>query len=149
MPGMGHGDRPRRSTDSGGPGAADGKPGKKRQPGLRDVWPQLRELVLPRRKILAVGFLLIAAIFQLADGAQVIGAALLRGLQDTRVPMLYAAFGYWIVGLGSGAFLAFQSGFGGKGIWIGLALGLAVVAVLMLLRWWRRERLGLTRPGHG
>src|SRR6476619_3264538 len=58
MPGMGHGDRPRRSTDSGGPGAADGEPGKKRQPGLRDVWPQLRELVLPRRKILAVGFLL-------------------------------------------------------------------------------------------
>jgi MATE family multidrug resistance protein len=98
---------------------------------------------------LAVGFLLIAAIFQLADGAQVIGAALLRGLQDTRVPMLYAAFGYWIVGLGSGAFLAFQSGFGGKGIWIGLALGLAVVAVLMLLRWWRRELLGLTHPAHG
>src|SRR5438552_4061294 len=59
MPGMGHGDRPRRSTDSGGLGATDGKPAKKRQPGLRDVWPQLRELVLPRRKILALGFLLI------------------------------------------------------------------------------------------
>ena len=58
MPGMGHGDRPRRSTDSGGPSATDGKPGKKRQPGLRDVWPQLRELVLPRRKILLIGFLL-------------------------------------------------------------------------------------------
>src|SRR5512141_786231 len=58
MPGMGSGDRPRRSTDSGGPGTTDGKGGKKRQPGLRDVWPQLRELVLPRRKILAVGFVL-------------------------------------------------------------------------------------------
>jgi len=55
MPGMGSGDRPRRSTDSGGPGATDGKPAKKRQPGLRDVWPQLRELVRPRRKILALG----------------------------------------------------------------------------------------------
>ncbi|HSP66187.1 MAG TPA: ABC transporter transmembrane domain-containing protein, partial [Bryobacteraceae bacterium] len=58
MPGMGHGDRPRRSTDSGGSETTDGKTGKKRQPGLRDVWPQLRELVLPRRKILALGFLL-------------------------------------------------------------------------------------------
>src|SRR6202047_4640610 len=58
MPGLGHGDRPRRSTDAGGPADLTGKTGKKRQPGLRDVWPQLRELVLPRRKILAVGFLL-------------------------------------------------------------------------------------------
>jgi ABC-type multidrug transport system fused ATPase/permease subunit len=62
MPGMGSGDRPRRSGDSGGPSGpsspADKKSGKKRQPTLRDVWPQLRELVLPRRKILAVGFLL-------------------------------------------------------------------------------------------
>src|SRR5690242_2363019 len=55
MPGMGHGDRaPRRSEDSAAPASS----GKKRQPGLRDVWPQLRELVLPRRKILAFGFLL-------------------------------------------------------------------------------------------
>ncbi len=54
MPGMGSGDRPRRSGDSGGPAPS----GKKRQPTLRDVWPQLRELVLPRRKILALGFLL-------------------------------------------------------------------------------------------
>src|SRR6185312_5935584 len=60
MPGMGQGDRAtRRSGDSGGPPVATGPGGvKKRQPGLRDVWPQLRELVLPRRKILAVGFLL-------------------------------------------------------------------------------------------
>ena len=57
MPGMGHGDRgTRRSGDSSGPTTGPG--GKKRQPTLRDVWPQLRELVLPRRKILAVGFLL-------------------------------------------------------------------------------------------
>src|SRR5579862_8422949 len=57
MPGMGHGDRAtRRSGDSAGPTAGQG--GKKRQPTLRDVWPQLRELVLPRRKILAFGFLL-------------------------------------------------------------------------------------------
>ena len=70
---------------------------------------------------LAVKFLFLAAIFQLADGAQVVGAAMLRGLQDTRVPMYYAAFGYWAVGLGGGAALAFWAGWQGVGVWIGLA----------------------------
>jgi MATE family multidrug resistance protein len=91
----------------------------------------------------AVQFLLIAAVFQLADGAQVIGAAILRGIHDTRVPMLFAAFGYWVVGIGAGAYLAFETPLKGRGIWIGLALGLAVVSVLMLWRWSRREALGL------
>lgn len=92
---------------------------------------------------LAVKFLFIAAIFQLADGAQVVGAAMLRGLQDTRVPMVYAGIGYWLVGLGGGAALAFWAGLEGEGVWTGLALGLAMVAVLMLWRWGRRDRLGL------
>jgi len=92
---------------------------------------------------LAVKFLVIAAIFQLADGAQVIGAAMLRGLQDTRVPMIFSFIGYWIVGLGGGALLAFWAGWKGEGVWIGLALGLAMVAVLMLWRWSLRERLHL------
>ena len=92
---------------------------------------------------LAVSFLVIAALFQLFDGAQVIGSAMLRGLQDTRVPMLYAAFGYWVVGLGSGYLLAFPVGFAGRGIWIGFALGLGAVALLMTWRWVQRERLGL------
>ncbi|MCL6683303.1 MATE family efflux transporter [Sphingomonas alba] len=92
---------------------------------------------------LAVKFLFIAAIFQLADGAQVVGAAMLRGLQDTRVPMYYAAFGYWVVGLGGGAALAFWGGWQGVGVWTGLAGGLAAVAVLMLWRWSRRGRLDL------
>jgi len=92
---------------------------------------------------LAVRFLAIAALFQLADGAQVVGGAMLRGLQDTRVPMLFAAFGYWAVGLGGGALLAFSAGWEGEGVWTGLALGLAMVAVLMLWRWSRREPLGL------
>lgn len=95
---------------------------------------------------LAIRFLAIAAVFQLADGAQVVGAAMLRGLQDTRVPMLFAAFGYWVVGLGGGAALAFGAGWKGEGVWTGLALGLAMVAVLMLWRWGRRERLGLILP---
>jgi len=92
---------------------------------------------------LAVSFLLVAALFQIVDGAQVVGAGMLRGLQDTRVPMYYAAFGYWGVGLLTGVGLGFGLGWEGVGIWIGLATGLAVVSVLMIARWMRRERLGL------
>ena len=92
---------------------------------------------------LAVSFLIVAAFFQIFDGAQAVGAGMLRGLQDTRVPMIYAAFGYWVVGLLTGVGLAFGLGWQGVGIWIGLAAGLAVVSALMLARWLRRERLGL------
>lgn len=92
---------------------------------------------------LAVSFLGVAAVFQLADGAQVVGAAMLRGLHDTRVPMIFAAIGYWLVGFGGGAALAFWAGWEGVGVWTGLALGLTAVAILMLWRWMRREQLGL------
>jgi MATE family multidrug resistance protein len=95
---------------------------------------------------LAVGFLKVAAAFQLVDGAQVIGAGILRGLHDTRWPLFFALFGYWGVGLGIGAWLAFSRDWQGVGIWTGLAIGLAVVAVLMLWRWSRREALGLLAP---
>jgi MATE family multidrug resistance protein len=94
---------------------------------------------------LAVSFILVAALFQIVDGAQVVGAGMLRGLHDTRVPMLYAAFGYWVVGLGVGVGLGFGLGWEGVGIWIGLAAGLGIVALLMIGRWMRREKLGLTR----
>ena len=96
---------------------------------------------------LAVTFLAVAAVFQIFDGAQVVGAGMLRGLHDTRVPMLFALLGYWGIGLGVGAWLAFAKGWGGAGIWVGLAIGLAIVAVLMIGRWSIRERLGLTKRG--
>ena len=92
---------------------------------------------------LAVSFLFVAALFQIFDGAQAVGAGMLRGIHDTRVPMIYAAFGYWAIGLTTGVVLAFELGWEGLGIWVGLATGLAVVAVLMLVRWIRRDRLGL------
>jgi len=92
---------------------------------------------------LAVSFLRVAAAFQLVDGAQVIGAGMLRGLHDTRWPLLFALVGYWVVGLGIGSWLAFGADWKGVGIWIGLASGLACVAALMLARWMMRERLGL------
>jgi len=92
---------------------------------------------------LGVSFLLIAALFQIVDGAQVVGAGMLRGLHDTRVPMVFALFGYWAIGLGVGVALAFAMGWQGVGIWTGLAVGLGVVAALMLWRWVRRDRLSL------
>jgi MATE family multidrug resistance protein len=92
---------------------------------------------------LAVSFLMFAAAFQIFDGAQVVGAGMLRGLHDTRVPMIFALLGYWLFGLGGGIWLAFGLKWEGKGVWTGLAAGLGVVAVLMLWRWSRRDRLGL------
>lgn len=92
---------------------------------------------------LASGYMVIAAAFQLADGMQAVAMGSLRGLQDTRVPMLFALFGYWVPGLGVALFLGFMTPLGGFGIWIGLAVGLIVVALLMLQRWARRARLGL------
>ena len=94
---------------------------------------------------LGVSFLAVAAIFQIVDGAQVVGAGMLRGLHDTRVPMIFAFVGYWVVGIGVGVWLAFDRGWQGVGIWTGLAAGLAFVALLMLDRWRRREKIGLVR----
>jgi len=120
------------------------------------IWTFPRELIgvflegdaANRRVIeLAVSFLAIAALFQIADGAQVVGAGMLRGLHDTRVPMMFALVGYWIVGIGVGVWLAFGRGWAGVGIWTGLAAGLTFVAVLMIARWGMREPLGLTRLG--
>lgn len=94
---------------------------------------------------LAVTFLAFAALFQLADGGQVLGTAALRGLHDTRVPMIYAVVGYWCVGLPLCVGLAFGAGLRGSGIWAGLVAGLVTVALLMMARWTRRERIGLVR----
>ena len=117
------------------------------------MWAAPRELVTlfitdaPANAVtiaLAISFLKVAAAFQLVDGAQVIGAGMLRGLHDTRWPLVFALIGYWGVGLGIGAWLAFGLDWRGVGIWVGLASGLAAVAVLMLGRWLLRDRLGLS-----
>lgn len=89
---------------------------------------------------LAVTFLIFAGLFQLVDATQASTSGMLRGLHDTRVPMVLAAIGYWGVALPLGALLAFHFGLGGNGIWIGLSAGLAVAAVLLTLRWIRRTR---------
>jgi MATE family multidrug resistance protein len=94
---------------------------------------------------LAVGFLAFAGLFQVVDGSQAVSGGMLRGLHDTTVPMVYALIGYWGIGLPLGVLLAFPLGLEGNGIWIGLSTGLAVVAALLLARWLRRDRIGLTR----
>jgi MATE family multidrug resistance protein len=83
---------------------------------------------------IAVQLFVIAALFQVFDGVQVIAVGALRGYRDTAVPMLIAAIGYWAIGFGSSWLLAFPLGFGAMGLWSGLALGLAVVATALTLR---------------
>jgi MATE family multidrug resistance protein len=92
---------------------------------------------------LAMQYLLVAAAFQLFDGIQAVAAGLLRGLQDTRVPMVMALFGYWIVGFATAIFLGFFTPLAGFGVWIGLAAGLVAVSALLLRRWHQREALHL------
>lgn len=90
-------------------------------------------------RILAFGSVLLAmaALFHLVDAIQVIGLGLLRGVQDTAAPMWIAALSYWVVGIPASYVLAFPLGIGGAGLWLGLAIGLAVAAVLLMLRFWR------------
>jgi MATE family multidrug resistance protein len=80
---------------------------------------------------LAVSFLAIAALFQIFDAAQVIGIGILRGLSDTRVPMIISAVGYWGIGATVGIGCASPLGYGAIGVWVGLLVGLGVVALAM------------------
>ncbi len=83
-----------------------------------------------------VGLLAAAGLFQLVDAAQVIAIGLLRGVQDTRRPMLIAAVSYWGIGMPVSYGLGFGLGWGGVGVWIGLAIGLATAAILLSIRFW-------------
>ena len=89
--------------------------------------------------------LAIAAAFQIVDTLQVVGAGLLRGMKDTQVPMYIAMFSYWAIGVPAAYIFGFVLDFGGQGIWSGLALGLAVAAILMNWRYFNREKLGLIK----
>jgi MATE family, multidrug efflux pump len=86
---------------------------------------------------IAVQLFVLAAIFQVVDGLQVTTQGALRGLKDTKMPMLICGLGYWVFGLGSGIVLAFLFDLGAVGLWCGLAIGLAVSAALLVLRWRR------------
>jgi len=96
----------------------------------------LSSLFTSDSQVIAMASLLlpIAAAFQIVDGLQVVGAGVLRGTADTRFPALIAFVGYWIVGLPSGLWLAYRADLGPSGLWWGLTLGLASVALLFVLR---------------
>ena len=89
----------------------------------------------PEVVAIAVQLLFLAAIFQLSDGIQVSSAGILRGLNDTKVPMLITVVAYWLVGLPLGAVLAFRFDLGARGMWIGLIAGLTAAAILLALRY--------------
>jgi MATE family multidrug resistance protein len=108
---------------------------------------ELIGLYTPHENIIDLGaqLLLMAAAFQLFDGAQVAGMSVLRGAAETRGPMIIAAVGYWGVGLPIAYAFAFSFGLGPLGVWTGLSIGLAAVAVLLLER---VRRVFWLRPVH-
>lgn len=95
-------------------------------------------------QIIAFGTMLmaLAAAFQMVDAAQVMALGLLRGVHDTRVPMLIAAFSYWVIGMPTSYLLAFKVGLGGAGLWIGLVVGLTLAAIALMARFWLRVPKG-------
>jgi MATE family multidrug resistance protein len=88
----------------------------------------------PAAVAVTLSLLPIAAAFQLFDGLQVVAAGVLRGTADTTWPSVLNFVGYWVLALPIGAYLAFEHGFGAKALWWGLAGGLALVAILLLVR---------------
>jgi len=92
---------------------------------------------------LAATLLLLGATFSITDGVQSVAAGALRGLNDTRVPLLIAAFSFWVAGFAMSYVLGFPLGLGAVGVWIGLSIGTAVFALLLL---WRFQ--ALTRAGY-
>jgi MATE family multidrug resistance protein len=89
---------------------------------------------------IAARLLAIAAIFQLVDGLQVVSAGALRGLSDATVPMVVCFMAYWVIGLPTGYYLAFTREWRAAGIWCGFALGLAIVAVILVWRFSVKSR---------
>lgn len=95
-------------------------------PALYSADPEVRKL--------AAGLIALAAVFQLSDGAQVTLLGLLRGINDTRVPMMINAFSYWAIAFAAGYYSAHHLGWGAKGLWGGLILGLTIAAILLSIR---------------
>ena len=96
---------------------------------------------------LAAKLLLVAAIFQLFDGGQVVSSGALRGLGDVRVPTVITFVAYWLIALPGGYLLAFQLGCGPVGVWAGLAAGLGCAALLLGRRFHRLTQVRGVRPG--
>lgn len=92
----------------------------------------------PQTVTLAASLLVLGASFFIADGVQTVAAGSLRGLNDTRVPLIFAAVSFWLIGFALCWIFGFTLGLGAYGIWIGLSIGIAVYAVLLV---WRFQQL--------
>jgi multidrug resistance protein, MATE family len=96
------------------------------------------------QQLLSTGarLLWIAAVFQLFDGTQAVATGVLRGIGDTRTPMVINAIGHWMFGLPVGWALCFWYGWGVAGLWVGLSLGLVLVAGVLTAAWhWKTRHL--------
>ncbi|HOA38346.1 MAG TPA: MATE family efflux transporter, partial [Flavihumibacter sp.] len=89
---------------------------------------------------LASLLLLYAAFFQISDSTQAIGAGLLRGIKDVKLPTVLVAVAYWVVGLPLGYLMAFHFNWGAPGIWVGLIIGLSLASVFLVIRFLRMSR---------
>lgn len=90
---------------------------------------------------LAAGLIIWAAVFQLPDAIQAVAAGALRGIRDVRVPTVYIALGYWVLGVPLGYFFAFYQGFGASGIWFGFIISLSFVGVMLGSRFLKNKVL--------
>jgi MATE family, multidrug efflux pump len=106
---------------------------------LRPFTSDARALAISAR------LLAIAAAFQLFDGTQAVATGVLRGVGDTRTPMITNIVGHWIIGLPVGYALCFFAGWGVSGLWVGLSIGLTFVAIVLTMTWYRRSH-HLVRP---
>jgi MATE family multidrug resistance protein len=93
--------------------------------------------------VLAIGgtLLLICAVFQPFDGLQAVATGALRGIGDTKTPMLVNLTGHWLIGLPVGYVLCFRQGWGVSGLWAGLSLGIMLIGVSLLVTWHLRSTL--------
>ena len=96
--------------------------------------------------VIAAQLLVIAGFFQLFDGTQVVGLGVLRGMGDVNIPTFITFIAYWIIGLPVGYYLGVVLGFGAKGIWYGLTLGLLVSAGLLFIRFDKLSRRIALQP---
>jgi MATE family multidrug resistance protein len=103
--------------------------------------PMLRAFTSdPQLLSISVRLLAIAALFQLFDGTQAVATGVLRGVGDTRTPMVINVIGHWVFGLPIGWALCFRYGWGVAGLWVGLSIGLIFVAVVLTIAWHRKSR---------
>lgn len=98
-------------------------------------------------RALAGQLIIIAGIFQVFDGLQVVSAGALRGAGDVKRPFLITAVGYWGIGFPTAVLLAFEADLGARGLWFGLTAGLATTAIALAYRFWRLSARGFTQLG--